>query len=245
MANVRFSYPGSNGNGPAIRDANLNVEAGERVGIVGRTGCGKSTLVKLLLRLYHPDGGHISLDGLPIDEVSRDHLAQRVGYVSQNPFLFSGSVEQNIAYGACVAKRSQVEEVARRARIHDEIVNELGGYDAPVSERGANLSGGQRQRIALARLFLKNPSLLILDEATSALDNATEAAVLAALDELAAGRTLIAIAHRLNTIRRMDRILVMDHGRIVEGGTYSDLVHREGPFRSLCEGMRAGVELAA
>lgn len=229
-----FTYPGANTSEPAIKGIDLTVQRSERVGIVGKTGSGKSTLAKLLLRLYQHKRGGIYIDGVPILDVSREAIARRVGYVSQNPYVFTGSVYENIAYNTPGATLEDAKAAAVSAHIHDEIVGNLGGYNGRISERGSNLSGGQRQRIVLARLFLQNPELLILDEATAALDNVTEAAVQAALDDLGKGRTMLVIAHRLNTVRNTDRILVMDNGRIAESGTYEELMERNGQFASLC-----------
>ncbi|MBI1372494.1 MAG: ATP-binding cassette domain-containing protein [Phycisphaera sp.] len=233
LSHIRFSYPGSNGSGPTLDDFNLTINAGECVGVVGRTGCGKSTVSKLALRLMHTDSGTIRFRGVPIECVSREVIASQVGYVAQSGFLFSGSIADNIAYGRGKVTQADIEVAARRAGIHDEVVHELGGYAARLAERGSNISGGQRQRLLLARLFLHDPPLLVLDEATSALDNRTEAVVQEALDELMIGRTTLVIAHRLHTLRNVDRIIVMDAGKIVEEGTYSDLLSASGQFAEL------------
>ncbi len=231
--NVWFSYPGTKGTPPTIKGIALKVHKGQRIGVVGRTGCGKSTLVKLLLRLYRCDRGEILFGGIPLSEVSREFIARQIGYVSQHPFVFSGSIFDNIAYNSAHASFGDVERAARFARIHEEIVGDLGGYNAPISERGSNLSGGQQQRVALARLFLQDPSVIVLDEATAALDSLTEAGVQTALDDLAENRTMLIIAHRLNTLRNVDQILVMEHGEIVENGTFDDLVKKNGCFAEL------------
>jgi ATP-binding cassette subfamily B protein len=231
--NVWFSYPGSKVAPSTIKGATLKVHHGERIGIVGKTGCGKSTLMKLLLRLYKCDQGEILFSGIPLSNVSREFIAKQIGYVSQHPFVFSGSIFENITYNSAHVSLGDVERVARFARIHEEIVNDLGGYNAQVSERGSNLSGGQRQRIALARLFLQDPAVIILDEATAALDSLTETAIQIALDDLAENRTMLIIAHRLNTLRNVDQILVMEHGEIVENGTFNELVKKNGCFAEL------------
>jgi ATP-binding cassette subfamily B protein len=217
----------------ALDGLNLTIRRGERVGIAGRSGGGKSTLLKVLLRLTHPSGGRVFFGGLPLDQVSREAIAELVGYVGQVPFVFAGTIEENIAYGVENATFEDVRRAAEKACIHDEIMAMPGGYKAPVAERGQNLSGGQRQRLALARLFLKNPPVLILDEATSALDTISERCVQRALAETRRDRTVIVVAHRLSTLLDADRILVFDNGRIVESGTYNDLVQAGGVFTEL------------
>jgi ATP-binding cassette subfamily B protein len=211
----------------------LAIRGGERVGIAGRSGGGKSTWLKVLLRLTHPSGGRVRFGGLPLEDVSREALAELVGYVGQQPFVFAGTIEENIAYGVEYATPEDVRRAAEMASIHDEILAMPGGYQAPVAEKGANLSGGQRQRIALARLFLKNPPVLILDEATSALDTICERAVQRALAATRSDRTVIQVAHRLSTLLDCDRILVFEGGQIVESGSYEDLVQRGGAFTEL------------
>ena len=173
------------------------------------------------------------LGGVELNLISRQVIGELVGYVGQNPFVFAGTVAENIVYGCEAATRDQIRRAAERACIHDEIMMLPGGYDAPVAERGQNLSGGQKQRIALARVFLKNPPILILDEGTSALDNISERLVQRAITAARADRTVILVAHRLSTLRDADRILVFDDGRIVETGTYSDLVRQGGVFTEL------------
>ncbi len=217
----------------ALDGLNLTVRRGERIGIAGRSGGGKSTWLKVLLRLTHPCGGRVKFGGLPLEEVSRAALGELIGYVGQVPFVFAGTIEENIAYGVEGATHADVKRAAKMACIHDEIMAMPGGYDAPVAERGQNLSGGQRQRLALARLFLKNPPILILDEATSALDTISERCVQRALAETRSDRTVILVAHRLSTLLDTDRILVFDNGRIVESGTYSELVRAGGVFTEL------------
>ena len=233
LSHVRYSYPDANGSGPALDDLCLRVEEGEHVGIVGRTGCGKTTLTKLLLRLLHCDCGTIRFCGLPIEALSREMIAAEFGYVSQHPFLRAGSIFDNIAYSRPGATLAEVQTAARRANIHDEIVHELGGYGARLAERGANVAGGQRQRLILARLFLQNPHVILLDEATSALDNRTEAIVQQSLDELMTNRTTLIIAHRLNTLRNVDRVVVMEHGRVIEEGRYSELLCANSRFAEM------------
>jgi ATP-binding cassette subfamily B protein len=217
----------------ALDDVSLTIRRGERIGVAGRSGGGKSTLLRVLLRLTHPDAGHVRFGGLPLEELSRETIGELIGYVGQVPFVFSGTIEENIAYGVDGASPDDVRRAAEMACIHDEIMAMPGGYRAPVAERGQNLSGGQRQRLALARLFLKNPPLLILDEATSALDTISERSVQRALAETRSDRTVILVAHRLSTLLDADRILVFDNGRIVESGTYSELVQAGGVFTEL------------
>jgi ATP-binding cassette subfamily B protein len=211
----------------------LAIRRGERIGIAGRSGSGKSTWLKVLLRLIHPTSGEVWFGGLPLEEVSREAIGRLVGYVSQSPFVFSGTIEENIAYGVEGATPEAVRQAAKLACIHDEILAMHGGYDAPVAERGQNLSGGQRQRLALARQFLKNPPVFILDEATSALDTISERAIQRALAATRPDRTVLLVAHRLSTLLDTDRILVFDQGRIVESGTYDALVQHGGVFTEL------------
>jgi ATP-binding cassette, subfamily B, bacterial len=201
--------------------------------VAGRSGCGKTTWLRALMRLVHPSGGTATLGGIPLERVSREAIGRLVGYVGQNPFVFAGTVAQNIAYGCDRPSEERIRQAAMLACIHDEIMMMPGGYRARVAERGQNLSGGQRQRIALARVFLKNPPILILDEGTSALDNTSERLVQKAINAARADRTVILVAHRLTTLRDADRILVFDDGRIVEVGTYPELVRRGGVFAEL------------
>ena len=218
-----------------LDSVDLTIGAGEKVGLVGRSGAGKSTLVKLLLRFYDAERGAIRIDGQDIAHVTQDSLRQAVGMVQQDSSLLHRSVRENILYGRPDATEQQVIEAARRAEAHEFILDlrdpeGRSGYDARVGERGVKLSGGQRQRIALARVILKDAPILILDEATSALDSEVEAEIQATLYGMMEGKTVIAIAHRLSTIARMDRILVIDDGRIVEEGTHSALLARGGLY---------------
>jgi ATP-binding cassette subfamily B protein len=218
---------------PLYRDFSLAVAPGERVALVGPTGSGKSTFVKLIQRLYDLERGRILIDGQDIAAVQQASLRRSIAIVPQDPALFHRSIGENIAYGRPGATQAEVEAAARRARAHDFIVGLPKGYDTLVGERGVKLSGGERQRVAIARAFLADAPILVLDEATSSLDVATEAKVQAAADELMAGRTTIVIAHRLSTIRGADRILVFDRGRIVEEGRHGELVAAGGAYAAL------------
>ena len=213
----------------------LTIQPGEKIGLVGRSGSGKTTLVKLLLRFYDPEGGQILIDGQDITQVRQDSLRQEIGMVQQDSSLLHRSVRDNILYGRPDATDAEMIEAARRAEAHEFILalcdpEGHAGYDAQVGERGVKLSGGQRQRVALARVILKNAPILILDEATSALDSEVEAAIQDTLYGVMEGKTVIAIAHRLSTIARMDRILVLDDGRVAEDGTHAALLARGGLY---------------
>jgi ATP-binding cassette subfamily B protein len=225
----------------ALKGVSMTIRHGETIGVAGRSGGGKSTWLRVMMRLTHPCGGEALLGGIPLEAVSRESIGDLIGYVGQNPFVFSGTIAENIAYGQERVTRGQVENAARQACLHDEITAMHGGYDALVSERGQNLSGGQRQRIALARVFLKNPPILILDEGTSALDNINERLVQQAITAARVDRTVILVAHRLTTLRDADRILVFNDGQVVESGAYNELVLRGGVFfelvRSATEGL--------
>ena len=218
---------------PVIRNLTLQVPAGQTIAIVGSTGSGKSTLVKLLLRLYEVQSGQITLDGRELEALRPTDLRQAIGLVSQDVFLFHGTVAENIAYGSFDATAEEIEKAAKIAEA-DEFIQQLPrGYDTIVGERGQKLSGGQRQRLAIARAVLKNPPILILDEATSAVDNETEAAIQRSLERITHNRTTIAIAHRLSTIRNADCIYVMEQGQLVEWGAHEALLEQGGLYASL------------
>ena len=218
---------------PAIAHLSLKIPAGKTIAIVGSTGSGKSTLVKLLLRFYEIQSGSITLDGIELQQLQLRDLRRCMGLVSQDVFLFHGTASENIAYGSFEATDEQIVAAAKIAEAHDFIVQLPQGYDTIVGERGQKLSGGQRQRIAIARAVLKNPPILILDEATSAVDNETEAAIQRSLEKITQNRTTIAIAHRLSTIRNADCIYVMEGGKLVESGRHEELLEKQGIYASL------------
>ncbi len=230
LSNVTFAYPHR---APIIQELSLHIPAGKTIAIVGPTGSGKSTLVKLLLRLYEIQAGTITLDGIELRQLKLKDLRACIGLVSQDVFLFHGTVAENIAYGSFSATPEQVIAAARIAEA-DEFIQQLPqGYATLVGERGQLLSGGQRQRIAIARALLKNPPILILDEATSAVDNETEAAIQRSLEHITANRTTIAIAHRLSTVRNADCIYVMEQGQLIEQGRHEDLLAQQGIYANL------------
>ncbi|MFB2770897.1 ABC transporter ATP-binding protein [Pelatocladus sp. BLCC-F211] len=228
--NVTFNYQDRQA---VIKNLSLDIPAGKTIAIVGSTGSGKSTLVKLLLRLYEVQSGTITLDGIDIQNLQLRDLRRCMGLVSQDVFLFHGTVAENIAYGTFDATEQEIITAAKIAEAHDFIMLLPQGYETIVGERGQKLSGGQRQRIAIARAILKNPPILILDEATSAVDNETEAAIQKSLERITVNRTTIAIAHRLSTIRNADRIYVMEYGKFVESGTHEQLLEQNGVYASL------------
>jgi ATP-binding cassette, subfamily B, bacterial MsbA len=231
-SHVSFRYPGTNVD--ALSDICLAIEKGETVALVGASGAGKTTLTDLLPRFHDPQAGVIAIDGRDIRTITVGSLRELMGIVTQETFLFQDTVENNIGFGKAGATREEIERAARAAQAHAFITAMPDGYASVVGERGVRLSGGQRQRIAIARVFLRNPPILILDEATSELDAESEFLVQQALSALMAGRTVIVIAHRLATVRNADRVVVIDDGRIVEVGRHEELIVREeGIYRKL------------
>jgi ATP-binding cassette subfamily B protein len=234
LQDVSFRYAA--GSPWTLSNISAEIPAGTTTALVGETGSGKTTLAYLVARLYEPERGCVSIDGVDIRDVTLGSLADTVGLVSQETYLFHESIRENLRFACPDATNEQIEDAARAAQIHELIASLPEGYDTPVGERGYRFSGGEKQRMAIARTVLRNPPVLILDEATSALDNETERAVQQALDELARGRTTIAIAHRLSTIRDADQILVLDAGQIVERGTHEELVELGGRYAALLRG---------
>jgi len=237
--NVRFVYD-DNQDEIVFNDFNLTIKAGQRIGLVGTSGAGKSTFVSLLLRQHDVNAGEICIDGQNIAEVTQDSLREHIAVVPQEPMLFHRSIRDNIAYGKPTASDDEIIEVAQKAQAHDFISALPQGYDTLVGERGVKLSGGQKQRIAIARAMLKNAPILVLDEATSALDSESEVAIQKALHELMEKKTVIAIAHRLSTLREMDRILVLEKGAIVEDGTHAKLLKKKGVYSALWKHQAGG-----
>ncbi|GAA2523265.1 ABC transporter ATP-binding protein [Winogradskya consettensis] len=228
---VTFAYPGSET--AALAGVTLDVPAGTSLALVGETGSGKSTLAALVARLYDPDAGRVTVDGIDVRDLRLADLAGIVGVVSQETYLLHTTIRENLRYARPDATDDQIERAARAAQIHDLIAALPDGYDTMVGSRGHRFSGGEKQRIAIARTLLRDPRILVLDEATSALDNETERAVQRAFDELAKGRTTVTIAHRLSTVRDADQIAVVDHGRILESGTHDTLVSEGGRYATL------------
>ncbi len=214
-------------------DLNLEIAAGEKIGLVGHSGSGKTTLTKLLLRFNDIDGGEILIDGQNIANITQEDLRKCIAYVPQEPLLFHRTIRENIAYANPEASSKDIEEAAKKAYAQEFIEKLPKGYDTLVGERGVKLSGGQRQRVAIARAILKDAPILILDEATSALDSESEKLIQAALWELMKGRTAIVIAHRLSTIQRMDRILVLNDGEVIEQGKHAELLEKNGTYAKL------------
>ena len=238
LRGVQFSYP-EKPDQRILKDIDLCIDGGKFIGVAGPSGCGKSTLIKVMDKLERAEG-EVILGGAPLEALSRRVLAENVALVPQTPFLIADTVYHNICYGLQKAvPLAEVQEAARKANIAADIEKLPGGYDFMLSEGGTNLSGGQRQRIALARIFLRNPKVLILDEATSALDNTSEKLIQREIERMKEerGTTVISIAHRLSTLQNCDEILVMDQGRIVERGTFRELENTPGIFRDMARGI--------
>jgi ATP-binding cassette subfamily B protein len=238
--NVSFSYEGAQ---PALREISLKVEQGQMIGLCGPSGAGKSTFVNLICRFYDVTDGQILIDGVDIRDYDVKWLRRQIGMVLQEPYLFHGTIADNIRYGKPDASEAEIIRAAKAANAHDFVVGFPDGYDTMVGERGQSLSGGERQRISIARAILHNPRLLILDEATSSVDTETEKQIQQALDRLVEGRTTFAIAHRLSTLQAADRLIVLEKGRIVEQGLHGELVDKpDGVFAKL---HRTQMEMAA
>lgn len=237
--NVSFSY--SNGKKTVLSGVNLNIDAGKTVAIVGPSGAGKTTLCHLIPRFYEIDEGKISIDGVSIKDIKLKSLRKNVGLVQQDVFLFTGTIKDNIQYGSPDASDEEIVEAAKRASIHDFIMTLPNSYDTYIGEKGVMLSGGQKQRISIARVFLKNPPILILDEATSSLDNQTEIAIQKSLEDLSHGRTTLIIAHRLSTIKNADEIVVLSSEGIEERGKHDELLARNGIYSELYKSQFKGL----
>jgi ATP-binding cassette subfamily B protein len=241
VRSVGFRY----GNRAVLHGVDMTIAPGEMIGLVGQSGSGKSTLVNLICRFYDVSAGAIRIDGVDVRSLPVAECRRHIGLVLQEPFLFFGTIAENIAYGKSDASREEIIAAARAAHAHEFILRLPRGYDSLVGERGQGLSGGERQRISIARALLIDPPILILDEATSSVDAETEQEIQKALDNLVRGRTTIAIAHRLSTLRRADRLVVMDRGQIVEMGKHEDLIAQKGAYFRLHEAQARQVDLEA
>jgi ATP-binding cassette subfamily B protein len=238
ITNAGFRY----GNRTVIKNINLTIQPGEMIGLVGHSGSGKSTLVNLMCRFYDVSSGSISLDGINIRSLPIAEYRRNIGLVLQDPFLFFGSIADNIAYGKPDASRAEIVSAARAAHAHEFILRLPHGYDSLVGERGHGLSGGERQRISIARALLIDPHILILDEATASVDTETEKEIQKALDNLVQGRTTIAIAHRLSTLHKANRLVVLDQGEVVEIGSHDELMAKEGAYYRLYQAQARNVD---
>ena len=228
--NVSFDY---SENFPVLKNISLEVKKGQTVAFVGPSGGGKTTLCNLLARFYEVKGGSIKINGIDIRDYKLKSLRSQIGFVQQDVFMFAGTIRENIAYGRPDATEAEIIEAAKEAEIYDDIMNMQNGFDSVIGERGIKLSGGQKQRISIARVFLKNPPVLVLDEATSALDSITEQKIQSAFDRLCSGRTAFVIAHRLSTIKNADKIAVLENHKIVESGTHEQLLSKKGEYFNL------------
>ena len=232
LRNVTYAYDGEH---DVLENINLNIKKGQKFALVGPSGGGKTTICHLIPNFYKINSGNIYIDGTDIQDITLESLRKNIGIVQQDVYLFNASIKENILYGRLDATDEEVIEAAKRANIHDFVMSLPDGYDSEIGERGVRLSGGQKQRLSIARVFLKNPSILILDEATSALDNTTEILIQSALDELCVGRTTLVVAHRLSTIKNADRIAVISAGKLVEEGSHEELLEKNGEYKKLYE----------
>jgi ATP-binding cassette, subfamily B, bacterial MsbA len=234
IENLTFSY----GHTPVLQNVSMEIPFGKKIGLAGSSGSGKSTLINLIMRFYDPNQGGILFDGHPLSEYATSDLYRQMALVSQDVVLFDASVADNIGFGRDGSTQAEIEQAARLAQAHDFISKMPHGYKSPVGERGQLISGGQKARLAIARAFVRNAPILILDEPTAALDSHAEAEIQGAIDSLEHGRTVICIAHRLSTLANMDEIIVLDHGRIVERGTFEELLKAKGHFAKMAEQQR-------
>ena len=239
---VTFGYDKSK---PVLKDFDLDIQPGEMIGLVGKSGVGKTTTVNLIARFYDVDYGSIAIDGIDIRKIHLRDLRSQIGIVLQEPVLFSGTIAENIGYGRPGSSFADIMAAARAANAHNFIMAKPDGYETQVGEKGAGLSGGERQRVSIARAILHNPRILILDEATASVDVETELQIQEAIQRLVEGRTTVAIAHRLSTLRNADRLMVLDDGRIVEQGTHAELMAKQGTFHELVNLQREVAEIIA